>query len=83
VLDKGEWSTSLPGHFSPGVETRYPLNKKLDGPQRRSARLGEEINLLPLPDFERRFAQRIRYNNWPSDNKLRPIVTKQQALGAG
>ena len=29
LLDGGEWSTLRPGHFSPGREPRYPLNRRL------------------------------------------------------
>jgi hypothetical protein len=39
ALDEGGWSTSLPGRFTPGKETRYPLYRRLGGPQGRSERL--------------------------------------------
>jgi len=38
-----------------GGDTRYPLNRRLCGPQRRCGRCWEEIILLPLPGFEARF----------------------------
>jgi hypothetical protein len=34
VLDGDEWSASRPGHsLTPGKNTRYPLDRRLDGPQ--------------------------------------------------
>jgi hypothetical protein len=42
ALDGGEWSASLPGRFTPGKEPRYPLDRRLGGPQSRSGRRGEE-----------------------------------------
>jgi hypothetical protein len=50
---------SRPGCFTPGKETRYRMNKRLDGPQSRSERNGEEKNLSPLPGFETPIAQRV------------------------
>ena len=36
----GRWVSTLhPGRFTPGKETRYPLHRKLDGPQGRSGRV--------------------------------------------
>jgi hypothetical protein len=43
ALAEGEWSASCPCHFTPGEGApRYPLDKRLGGPQIRSARRGEE-----------------------------------------
>ena len=36
ALDGGGWLTSRPGHFTLGKETRYPLYRRLGGPQGRS-----------------------------------------------
>jgi hypothetical protein len=33
ALEGGWVSTPRPGRFTPGKETRYPLHRKLDGPQ--------------------------------------------------
>ena len=41
----GEWLTSRPGRITPVKEHRYPLKRRLDGTQRRSARLAEEKSL--------------------------------------
>jgi hypothetical protein len=49
ALGGGEWSASRPGRFP-----RYPLDRRLGGPQSRSGRCGEEKNLLPLPGIELR-----------------------------
>jgi hypothetical protein len=36
----GGWSTPRPGRFTLGKETRYPLYRRLSGPQSRSGRVG-------------------------------------------
>ena len=41
TLDGGGWSTPRPGRFTPRKETRYPLNKRLGGPQGLSGRVRE------------------------------------------
>ena len=38
ALDGGGWSTPRPGRFNPG-KTRYPLYRRLGGPQGRSGRV--------------------------------------------
>jgi len=38
ALNGGGWSTTRPGRFTSGKETRYPLYRRLDGPQGRSGR---------------------------------------------
>jgi hypothetical protein len=46
VLVGGEWSASRPSRFTPGERApRYPLDRRLGGPQSRSARRGGE-NIL-------------------------------------
>jgi hypothetical protein len=47
ALDGGEWSASWPGRFTQPGETapRYPLDRRLGGPHRRSWRNGEEKNI--------------------------------------
>jgi hypothetical protein len=51
LLDGGGWSTSRPGRFTPGKETRYSLYRRLGGPQRRVR------NISPLPGFNPRTVQ--------------------------
>jgi hypothetical protein len=47
ALDGGEWSASSPGRFTPKERApRYPLDRRLGGPQSRYGRGGEEKNLL-------------------------------------
>jgi hypothetical protein len=41
----GEWSPSHSGRFNSWKETRHPLYTRLDGPQTRSGRFGEEKTL--------------------------------------
>jgi hypothetical protein len=39
ALAGGEWSASRPGRFTPGGKSpRYPLDRRLGGPQSRSRR---------------------------------------------
>ena len=49
ALDGGGWSTPTPGRFTPGKQTRYPLYRKLSGPQGRSGRVRKNS---PPPGFE-------------------------------
>jgi hypothetical protein len=51
TLDRGEWSTSYHGHFTPGTGTRYPFNRKLFGPQRSTAGVGGDTKEMRNPDF--------------------------------
>ena len=48
VLDGCGWSTPRPSRFTPG-KTRYPLYRRLGGPQGQSGRLRK---ILPLPGFD-------------------------------
>jgi hypothetical protein len=49
----GEWSVSRPGRaLAPGKDPRYPLDRKLGGPQSRSGHRGQSKNLLPLLGIE-------------------------------
>jgi hypothetical protein len=57
VLDLGtkcRWVASVTPRprCPPGNSSWYPLDRKLDGPQSRSGRGGEEKNSQPLPGFE-------------------------------
>jgi hypothetical protein len=48
---EGEWSTPRPGRFTPEEEARYPLYRRLGGPQGRFGRLRK---ITPLPGFDHR-----------------------------
>lgn len=48
-----------PRRFIPWKELWYQLNRRLIGPQIRSARFGAEINVLPLPGFEPRIVHPV------------------------
>ena len=54
ALNQGGWSTPRPGRFTPGIETRYPLYRRLGGPQGRSGRLRK---ISPPPGFDPRIVQ--------------------------
>jgi hypothetical protein len=53
ALDGGEWSASRPAALYPrGKDPRYPLYRRLGGPQIRSGHRGYRQNPLPLPGIE-------------------------------
>ena len=56
TLDRCGWSTPLPGRFTPGKETRYPLNIRLGGSQGRSGLLRK---ISPSPGFDPRAVQLV------------------------
>jgi hypothetical protein len=43
ALDEFGWSTPRPSRFTPGKETRYPLYRRLGGPNGRSGRVRKII----------------------------------------
>ena len=47
TLEGDEWSAAHPGHILPPVKIRYPLYRRLDGPQ---SRFGWAENLAPQRD---------------------------------
>ena len=55
ALEDGEWSAARPGRTLPPGKTRYPLYRRLGGPQGRS---GREENLA-LPAFDPRTVQPV------------------------
>jgi hypothetical protein len=54
TLGGGGWSTSRPGRFTPGKETRYPLHRRLGGPQNMSGGLRK---ISPTLGFDPRTVQ--------------------------
>jgi hypothetical protein len=52
ALNDDDWSASRPGRFTPDGKPRFPLYRRLGGPQSRSGRCGVENYLLPLPGIE-------------------------------
>jgi hypothetical protein len=50
------WLAPRPGRFTPGKETRYPLYRRLGGPQGRSGRLRK---ISPPPAFDPRTVQPV------------------------
>lgn len=52
ALDGLLWSTACPNCFALGKEPRYPLNRRLDGPQIHSACCGQENKPLLLAGFK-------------------------------
>ena len=52
----GGWSPPSSGRFTPRKETRYPLYRRLDGPQGRSGRVRK---MSPPPGFDPRTVQSV------------------------
>jgi len=52
---EGGWSTPRPGRFTP-AKTRYPLYRRLGGPQGRS---GQVRNITPSAGFDPRTVQPV------------------------
>ena len=63
ALDGGGWSMPRPSHFTPRKETRYPLHRRLGGPQGRS---GLVRKISPPPRFDPRTFQLVAscYTDW-------------------
>jgi len=72
VLEGGEWSASRPGSSLPLGKTRYPLYRRLGGPQGRSGRVRK---ISPPPELDPRTVQPVasRY----TDYATRPIYYKR------
>jgi len=62
ALEGGEWSAARPGRTLPPGKTRYPLYRRLDGPQSRS---GRAENIVPT-GIRSRTVQPVvsRYTDW-------------------
>ena len=56
ALDGGGWLTPRPGRFTPGKDTRYPLYRRMGGPQGRSGRVRKTS---PSQGFEPQTVQPI------------------------
>lgn len=54
TLHGGEWFAARPGRCTPGKDPRYPLSRRLAGPQSWSGRYGKEKYLLAVPKFKPR-----------------------------
>jgi len=56
ALEGDEGSASRPGHSLPPGKTRYPLYRRLGGPQGRS---GQVRKISPQPGFDPRTVQPV------------------------
>jgi hypothetical protein len=67
----GWWSAPHPGRFTPGKETRYPLYRRLGGPQSRFERVRK---ILSQPGFNPRtvhpVASRYMVYGIPAHNSI-------------
>jgi hypothetical protein len=63
ALEGGEWSASRPGRTLPPGKTRYPLYRRLGGPQGRS---GQVRKISPPPGYDPRTVQPVvsHYTDW-------------------
>ena len=86
----GEGSASRPGRTLPQGKTRYPLHRRLDGPQGRS---GQVRKISPPPGFNPRTVQPVgsRYTDWVirptllvvSGFKTKPIIDYRKFMLGG
>jgi len=69
ALEGGEWSAARPGRTLPPGKTRYPLYRRLGGPQGRS---GRAENLVPT-GIRSRTVQPVasRYTDWATRPKIK------------
>jgi hypothetical protein len=72
ALEGGEWSASRPGRTLPPGKTRYPLYRRLGGPQGRS---GLVRKISPPPGFDPRTVQPV--GSRQTDCATRPTVTTE------
>jgi hypothetical protein len=63
ALEGGEWSAACPGRILPPGKTRYPLYRRLGGPQGQS---GQVRKISPPPTFDPWTVQPVvsRYTDW-------------------
>jgi len=74
ALEGGEWSAARPGRTLPSGKTRYPLYRRLGGPQGRS---GWAENLVPTGILSRTVQPVVsRYTDWTT----RPTVLEVALL---
>jgi len=74
---RGEGSASRPGRSLPPGKTRYPLYKRLGGPQGRSRQVRE---ISPPPVFDPRTVQAVasRYSDWATGPTTASLVLSDQ-----
>ena len=77
ALDGGGWSTPRPCRFIPGKETRYPLYRRLCGPQGRSGRVRK---ISPSPGFDPSPAssRSLYWLRYPGPQNSCPYCEKRQ-----
>ena len=63
ALDGGGWLTPRLGRFTPTKDTRYPLHRRLSGPE---GWCGREQKISPPPGFDTRAVQHVasHYTDW-------------------
>ena len=74
VLEGGEGSESRPGRSLPPGKTRYPLYRRLGGPQGRS---GQVRKISPPPGFDLRTVQPVasHYTDWATGPNVYRYIT--------
>jgi hypothetical protein len=63
ALEGGEWLAARPSRTLPQGKSRYPLHRRMGGPQGRS---GQVRKISPTPGFDPQTAQPVvsRYTDW-------------------
>ena len=67
ALEGGEWLAARPGRTLRPVKTRYPLYRRLGGPQGRS---GRAENLVPTAIRPRTFKPVVSRYTWPTPRRV-------------
>ena len=70
--DRGRWLKPRLGRFTPGKETRYPLYRRLGGPQGRCGRMRK---MSPPPGFHRSSSSKCK-------SKLRKVSDFEHCEGS-
>ena len=73
ALERGERSGSRLGRCLPRGKTRYPLYRRLGGPQGRS---GQVRIISPPPGFDPRTVQKIIFNSSKVTTHVNPIMVR-------
>ena len=76
ALEGGEWSAARASRTLPPAKTRYPLYRRLGGPQGRSGRAEN----LASPEFDPRTVQPVvsRYTDWATRPKQKDKYKTQK-----
>ena len=73
ALERGEWSAARPGRTLPPEKTRYPLYRRLGGPQGRSGR-AEKSQYLQVPNTNQCASSTCKYDPRPTHPHIHLVL---------